>query len=494
MAVCATGQLQSVLGAFPERIEGSAIFHPICTRPPVGTTIVSNPDTRSTLTIFWSATSIIVLCTYNVLHLNVPVIRPQTESWLKKMWWGILDSANKIKWMVFTFIAPEFTMGKAWCDFEAGRRFPSRTVRTSMANMGYFVLDWGLDWPDPDAENRDDGNDLRIYVSTLERAVTRVLEDHNLADWHRINILRLQSRYWALNAWQWELLGARGIATLPDIPDWQLKKLDGGSAVTKGVAIIQGFYLILQLIVRTALGHPSSQLEISALAFVVCSMFTYASYWNHPQNVKAVHFVQATPSTSANSPEQFDKMIRELGVAGPQYIWLKPRIQLPIDCGVGPEPIPNDSIHIGALYGSFTHIGRRRLGGLVRLFTGVFSIGSFCGALHLLAWNSKFPTPGEAWAWIICTLITTVLPFVCSLPGGINPPILLPEMPLTSRFRRSEQQELLTTRAMVAGIRVLFVPYLLARLFLSVEAFRSLFFLPPGAFANTWSDQFPHLG
>jgi hypothetical protein len=36
--------------------------------------------------------------------------------------------------------------------------------------------------------------------------------------------------------------------------------------------------------------------------------------------------------------------------------------------------------------------------------------------------------------------------------------------------------------------------YVLARLYLMVEVFRSLFFLPPEAFVTTWSAQIPHLG
>jgi hypothetical protein len=86
-----------------------------------------------------------------------------------------------------------------------------------MANMGYFVLDWGVVLQDPDTENGDDGSDLEVYVSILQQAVTRVLANPNLADFHRINILRLQSRYWALDAAQWEVMEIHGFNTLPDI-------------------------------------------------------------------------------------------------------------------------------------------------------------------------------------------------------------------------------------------------------------------------------------
>ena len=38
------------------------------------------------------------------------------------------------------------------------------------------------------------------------------------------------------------------------------------------------------------------------------------------------------------------------------------------------------------------------------------------------------------------------------------------------------------------------VPYILARLFLLVEIFRTLGFLPPHAFVDTWSGSLPHFG
>ena len=38
------------------------------------------------------------------------------------------------------------------------------------------------------------------------------------------------------------------------------------------------------------------------------------------------------------------------------------------------------------------------------------------------------------------------------------------------------------------------VAYVVARLFLMFEVFRTLFFLPPGAFVATWSSSIPHVG
>lgn len=44
------------------------------------------------------------------------------------------------------------------------------------------------------------------------------------------------------------------------------------------------------------------------------------------------------------------------------------------------------------------------------------------------------------------------------------------------------------------SVFISYLLYILARLFLIVEVFRSLLYLPPGAFIETWSGSFPHFG
>jgi len=90
----------------------SQAFQPQCTIPPPGTKYVSGPNTRSTLAILWNCLSIL-LCTWSILHLNVPLIRPKPPSLLQKWYWQLLDAAVKVKWMVLTVLMPQYLMGKA---------------------------------------------------------------------------------------------------------------------------------------------------------------------------------------------------------------------------------------------------------------------------------------------------------------------------------------------------------------------------------------------
>jgi hypothetical protein len=59
-------------------------------------------------------------------------------------------------------------------------------------------------------------------------------------------------------------------------------------------------------------------------------------------------------------------------------------------------------------------------------------------------------------------------------------------------FDRGEH--LVARRLWGLSLIFLLIPYLLSRLFIMIEIFRSLFYLPPEAFLDTWSGSFPHWG
>jgi len=96
-------------------------FKPDCTLPPAGANYVAGPNIRSTMTRLWNCLSIILLCTWNIQHLNVPAIRPEAKSTLQIWWWVSPGSRTKVKWMLFTIFMPEFLVGKALGELMAAR-------------------------------------------------------------------------------------------------------------------------------------------------------------------------------------------------------------------------------------------------------------------------------------------------------------------------------------------------------------------------------------
>ncbi len=88
----------------------------------------------------------------------------------QKLWWRILDSVPKIKWMVLTILIPEYLLGRALDDWIAARpsvdTMPKWTrIEKYLANMGHFVLDVGdVDWNEA-AGGQDGGRLMVVLVS-----------------------------------------------------------------------------------------------------------------------------------------------------------------------------------------------------------------------------------------------------------------------------------------------------------------------------------------
>ena len=121
----------------------------------------------------------------------------------------------------------------------------------------------------------------------------------------------------------------------------------------------------------------------------------------------------------------------------------------------------------------------------VLAFGAVFG-GILFGGLHCLAWDLDFPTPIEKTLWHVCSIMIVALPVAAIVPLSIW-------MRLNPRDKAPKEG---WVRSAVAGLILvgLILPYVVARLFILVEVFRTLFYLPPEAFIETWSGVFPHWG
>lgn len=83
-------------------------FSPNCTLPdetPVG--FIQAPNIRTTMQIVWGCFSVILLCTWSILHLNVPPeLTPKTKwQWIYRKLFLLF---RKVYWMGVMLIAPEF--------------------------------------------------------------------------------------------------------------------------------------------------------------------------------------------------------------------------------------------------------------------------------------------------------------------------------------------------------------------------------------------------
>ncbi|KAI3324013.1 hypothetical protein HD806DRAFT_496221 [Xylariaceae sp. AK1471] len=532
-------------------IHASSTFKPNCTLPPPDTRYVSGPNTRGTLTIFWNSLSIILLCTWSIQHLNVPAGRRRTKSILQRLWWNILDLRRKTKWMFFTILVPEYIFGKALNDRFAAKYETKKMkedieihdwtgveweeVHSHMANLGYFVLHFSesLDSLEPMNDtsthphlelktNTEDNEGVLAGIQTstqfestnleneygrgldiaqkttqlaCQRQFGRLLEQIHqqqhrlLTKSGKINLMRLRSRYWVLNAEEWRMCILMNIADLPKASVRDLEKLDRGGGFVKILALIQVSYLIVQLIVRKISGLSCSQLEITALAFASSSFVTYIILWGRPQGVESIQIVEAKSIPDWGS-------VFDIVVHGPGYLWTKYRTSSRLDDDFEFAPIPNDASHIVLSLPWYLSTYAGTNDELVLLALGSIAGGSLFGGVHCLAWNLHFPTLGEAIAWRICSIIISVLPLISIVPLSIWTQMHPSHWNDQGETGLKELGKIKWSRFVIGTVLIggCLIPYVLARLFLIYEIFRTLFFLPPDAFIDTWSLLFPHWG
>lgn len=85
---------------------------------------VWNICNRSTFDVLWSCLSVILVCTYKVVHLNLPSSREAEASWDQLLFWK--KWLRKLKWMCFMALSPELLLSMALGDFLWSRQNEQR--------------------------------------------------------------------------------------------------------------------------------------------------------------------------------------------------------------------------------------------------------------------------------------------------------------------------------------------------------------------------------
>lgn len=563
------------------------MFDSACTVPPEGVAFVGSPHIRGTLQIVWSCVLVLLTCTWSILHLNIPpqsTVRPGSWAHTRR---GLLRVWTKIKWMMFTLLAPEYALGKAWSDRRSvkciEKRFetlsqlddvPWSATHTHFANMGGFAVkfastgDGDTEPSDPEAqavgfreapepklteamptsapwkdaqrlldeaddaaapsdslnarfdEVCDESDDthgeamrqhlcneirrhinsdalredvsaeaVRAYAAALARkigdvdwhvdaansalvsAALRTVEPGHfdgLGEFYRFsefsqrwarNARLLRGSVWVLDAHQLLLARELGIVgQLPRLAADDLADRNKQDLFFKALALGQIGWFVLQIAVRLHRGAPTALLEVVVLAFAISAVFTYYLLLDKPGSVSYTITIPA-----ARRPREVAEVVR-IAVLGPatvgkfrNSIW-----------------IPNNSIHLDA---ELTEQSAR--GPLVRTaFASASSVFLF-GLIHLIGWNFTFPTEVEKLLWHASSIITAV-----GIPVAVVINVGLESILLGQNWFRDVLRGLVVYAS--------FTPFVVARIFILVEVFRSLAFLPPGTFVTTWASELPH--
>jgi hypothetical protein len=174
------------------------------TLPPDGVNFVSSPNVRGTLDILWSCLSVLLICTWSIIHPAVPFqASPQRK--IQKFNRAAVRLFWKLSWMLLNLLAPEWSLAKAWADYQSVssledgfKKFqeqdgvPWSRAHIHLANMGGFAIRFSASsMPAPSAakypnvsavkSKTDDASNDCHFTSTRASFVATI-EDSNTAN------------------------------------------------------------------------------------------------------------------------------------------------------------------------------------------------------------------------------------------------------------------------------------------------------------------------
>jgi hypothetical protein len=422
-----------IISICAQAIAAYTTFEPECTEPKEPVSFVSTPNSRGTLEILWSSLFTIFACTWTIQHPNVPEQRDgRFPGWKGDLRWGLRHAVESLKLAIATILAPEFVIYVARCELTV--------VRYVSRGLESFAKEDGVPWSRKHGHLAAMGGFI-VRVKKAEGDDSEYVEPYHLTG---------EDLYY---------LRRNGHIRLPRLTEDDIADRSKSDPLLKTIAIGQIFWSIVQIITRAIRGLSISLLELSVLAFAACAIAVYILYWDKPKHINIAVTVQEyddkIPDEIHDAFIATNHPIRNLLATKDAAERRMKRIK--------GRPIPTLAETTPAdmtLNWEFLFL----LGGTI-----VF------GAIHVAGWNFSFPTSAEQTVWRCASVFTTVsgiLVFLIDLLG--------------IWFKSNSYLIIELAFSIVTGL------YILARLYILVETFRSLAFLPIDAFESTWTGSIPH--
>ncbi|KAF7369951.1 hypothetical protein MSAN_00624900 [Mycena sanguinolenta] len=390
------------------------------------------PDARATtdscgrtlFSIVWGCLATIFACTWVSVHPNVP---PPNQNWLQLFW-------RRLKMVLITMIAPEVMVG-----FAARQYFGSRELANSGPAINDILNLTSLHVCVEFNFSTTHGMFFSMggFVSSAGHPITTIkqLEDPDL--------------------------GPKFQKAIRNVNEEDIKDRSKGDAFSKGVALLQGLWFILQTLARAHQRLAVTQLEIATLAFAVVNIFIWLLWWNKPLDVQRPIVI--------GPPTQPDTETITLPVSLLERILLHSAI-----LGLSEDYYqPLSSVSV-PLFWSIENQSKHGAGAFILLDL----VGIVFGAIHCAAWSAVFPTRPEMWIWRMSAVVITAMPgltllsFLIAMNEWLEPVVYAG-----------------------GGIVLLGIPfYIAARIILIVLPLMELRSLPASAFVDVnWSSYIPHI-
>ena len=391
----------------------------------------SESHERGTWSILWGCLATIFICTWSVLHLDVP---DRSASDLKRF-------ATRAGFTLLAIIAPEVFLAIAIDD-----------------TLQSFILSKTMN-RDVDRQQGREAWSLTHVRFLLDNGFAKDTESDDV----------------------WDPQNPEEVFNIPRCPPISKKELKSRSAtdwIANTLALFQISWFGAQLLVRRIQHLHITAMEILTLAFILCSILTFILCWPEPQNVAYPVVLPSFEDTPPQRPATTSPKA-PLNAASEDSPAIETSLHRGEDRSNNAAPHLEHSSPEGSnsldrsdevqYHASDLSEGLDRTIGPGFIMLEI--AGCVFGAVHCLAWNSTFPTPKERLAWRVCSVATTALPIV-----GVT------------AFRPNWFADHFFAYTLATF-------YIIARLTLVVLALMSLRAVPADVFQTTdWSNIIPHIG
>ncbi|KAJ7252978.1 hypothetical protein C8J57DRAFT_1077116 [Mycena rebaudengoi] len=311
-------------------------------RPREAPNSCDSPSSRTFFDIVWGCLTTIFACTWFSVHPNLP---SPNQGWVKL-------TCRRIGMMLMAVIAPELIVFFAARQFLFSRSF-SKKFGVSITHGFFFAMGGFVS-----------RGEIGHPIITLKQLEGPPLRAKYLVDIRAVDAASIMDR-------------------------------SKGDALSKGVALMQSFWFIIQCVTRLSQHLPLTEIEVVTLAFAVINIFIWLLWWGKPLDAQTTIPIgpvvdDAEPEAAPNSSSRPMRWVLAAIYGSEDYnpassncvplLWSPP---------MQPHFIP-----------AFI---------LETLAAVIF------GAIHCSAWAAVFPSTVEKWLWRMCAVLVTAIPTLMGL-------------------------------------------------------------------------------
>ena len=261
-------------------------------------------------------------------------------------------------------------------------------------------------------------------------------------------------------------------ALLANVDEQDILDKSKTDSFSKAIALCQILWFLTACIARSIDHLPVTPLEIMTIAFATLNVIMYLIWWQKPLNVQRPIIIHAS-NLSDLQPDQAEQDKWSLKYRILRMI-MNRRSGSSLEAGELSDPV-SDPVSDHRLW----------------LATAVSTIMAMIfGAVHMAAWNSRFPSLIERMLWSCSALIAVIVPMLCAVIWSISyssiQSLLQKRVTMIPLFK-------LFTFFQIYALPLLTLLYILARLLLLVLPFILLRDLPPASYCTiSWTQYLPH--